>query len=773
MASRLLLSGRSNTLFSPLIDVVANGMAAMFIILVVYMAMFKTRQSVPPITFLEVDTPPVVCGVPYAFAPPVAGGVKERLFSLSKGNLPNALKLHESTGTIFGIPDCSNRSNKVESMSAVVAVKSGGSEASRELLFKIHPGAIPYDPNKKLDIQTKTELLPSARVGTAYSLPLGGVGGAQPFYRWRLVKGEIPGITIGETDGILRGTPTRAGLYNLDVRLDHVHGRFEHQGVQIAWEGAQQTRSYLMEVLAESKPRVVLPMGRVGETYYGIGALTNRATGESIQVTLGESGLSIDADGVVHGKPLKEGKHVAKYKVVKDGRTVTEGTSDFTVLPGRHKSELRTSTYHAIAGSSFSMPISVFGLREPIAISVSNLPGWARIEDRSIVGTAPIPGAYEFKVSASDSIGGTVSGNATLVVSAPQKPLTIVTPSVLDLPTGESTLALSAVGGHGEYQWSLTGGRPEGLQLSEGGLLTAKVLKPTEASIQAVVTDASNSKQTKNLTIKFRHTTSAVLRLRSRDLTTAVLGVPYRFPISADGGVGRVRVAVKGILPKGLNLLEDGVIEGTPRQTGTWPLEIELSDEKEQRLGPVQLALRVVPGVQSVPMVITDELPKGMVGIPYRAIFSADGGVGKYRWEIAGNLPPGIRKTENGFAGIPSKEATGSWTFQILVRDDAGQASVERNLVLAVEESWPQLAIETKELPPGIHQSSYVVALSASGCWRRCFWKVSGMPAGLSLTNNVLQGIPERIGNYDVQVAVSDEKKRQVTTTLKLRVGAK
>ena len=61
-----------------------------------------------------------------------------------------------------------------------------------------------------------TDALPDGQVGQPFEIALVADGGAAP-HSWSAVAGTIPhGLTLG-TDGVLSGTPTRAGLYTVTV----------------------------------------------------------------------------------------------------------------------------------------------------------------------------------------------------------------------------------------------------------------------------------------------------------------------------------------------------------------------------------------------------------------------------------------------------------------------------------------------------------------------------------------------------------------------------
>jgi hypothetical protein len=69
-------------------------------------------------------------------------------------------------------------------------------------------------------LQVVTTSLPKATVGTPYSERLSATGGADLHYTWTLTKGSLPpGLTLSR-DGVLSGTPTKAGSYTFTISVN-------------------------------------------------------------------------------------------------------------------------------------------------------------------------------------------------------------------------------------------------------------------------------------------------------------------------------------------------------------------------------------------------------------------------------------------------------------------------------------------------------------------------------------------------------------------------
>jgi hypothetical protein len=95
-----------------------------------------------------------------------------------------------------------------------------GRQVQQQLPLRVRP---PIRP-----VTIRTEALPSARVGKAYSLALSAVGGHPP-YRWRRQEGDLPaGLKLDEETGLLAGEPRQAGDWDLLLSAADAEGQAAH-----------------------------------------------------------------------------------------------------------------------------------------------------------------------------------------------------------------------------------------------------------------------------------------------------------------------------------------------------------------------------------------------------------------------------------------------------------------------------------------------------------------------------------------------------------------
>ncbi len=241
---------------------------------------------------------------------------------------------------------------------------------------------------------------------------------------------------------------------------------------------------------------------------------------------------------------------------------------------------------------------------------------------------------------------------------------------------------------------------------------------------------------------------AAVPQIVTPTVPGAVLGQPYQAVVQADG-TGPLRFeVVDGELPAGLLLDPDtGTITGTPSAAGVTSFLIRVTGpggSDEQRY-TVQVAV--------APSWVTQDLPEGTVGDPYRTALVAEGDPMIGYSVLDGAWPPGISlDPETGqLAGTPS--AAGSFTVQVRAANDSGTA--DRTFVLRVGTAP---SITTTALPGGTAGVAYRAALTADGDGP-LRWSAEGLPAGLTLdaSTGEVTGSPVSDGTFTVRVSVDND----------------
>jgi hypothetical protein len=144
-----------------------------------------------------------------------------------------------------------------------------------------------------------TSSLPGGTTGAAYSAQLTATGGTAP-YTWSIGPGQWPtGLGLSTTSGIISGTPSAAGTYNMAVQLKDAAGQ-------------QLTKTFSVVILAAlAITASPLPDGTVGVPY----STTLTATGGTPPYTWSlvsgqlPPGITLAPSGALAGTPAQNGSY--------------------------------------------------------------------------------------------------------------------------------------------------------------------------------------------------------------------------------------------------------------------------------------------------------------------------------------------------------------------------------------------------------------------------------------------------------------------------------
>jgi hypothetical protein len=387
--------------------------------------------------------------------------------------------------------------------------------------------------------------------------------------------------------------------------------------------------------------------------------------------------------------------------------TDNDGRSGSTPSPGllAHIAYPLTATFgpeqqpHPVVGQYYENPVTLqhsggvapinVGPRGATIIPGLSIEATEAYPTGCLVGTPTQAGTWNLYVTVTDFKGNQVSGYVTVVVDpAPTPPLEITTTSLPAGTVGQAYSAqLNAQGGTPPYSWSITAGSlPPGLSLSSDGVISGT---PTqEGSFTFTVTVQDSAQPPNQASRQFTITINPApppqpLEITTTSLPKCVEGQSYNTTLSAQGGVQPYTWAlINGTLPAGLSLSSNGIISGTPTQSGSFAFEIQVRDS-QQNTASKAFALSVIPKL----VVETKTLPPAVVNKPYSKPLSAQGGVTPYSWSlVSGTLPAGLSLSSNGtISGTPTQ--TGTFTFTVRCTDSTDPQTADQTLTLTVEET--------------------------------------------------------------------------------------
>lgn len=271
-------------------------------------------------------------------------------------------------------------------------------------------------------------------------------------------------------------------------------------------------------------------------------------------------------------------------------------------------------------------------------------------------------------------------------------------------------------------QWFVVGGAlPAGLVLDENGLIHGTPMETDSAIFTLKYTEAGGVRAGSSaFTLDVTSGVTIPAKIATVALPDGKEGSEYKVQLTVEGFSGGVRwlgASVVG-LPNGLSLSADGILQGTPTQSGTFLLQsIQVISQTNPNLtATTGLTVVIAPktadvGAASDPATtanpvnvvkepetntanvvpvstITESLnisggfPDGTIGQYYDAGLPIGlGGKPPYSWIVsAGNLPSGLSFANDGrLSGYPNQY--GIYTFTIQVRDQNGlTASVQRSI---------------------------------------------------------------------------------------------
>lgn len=286
----------------------------------------SAMQIVPSSSWPLQFTPPTqlpsaTVGTAYQYQFSATGGVQPYTFAFTQGSLPPGVQL-SAQGLLAGTPTqaglysfavevCDHSTPQPQCLSGTTTVAVNGP---------------PVQP-----LQILTGSLPSGVKGAPYDVVLRGQGGVPP-YRWSISAPLPAGLQL-TTAGEIKGTPTQAGSFTLNVVLADARG-------------TPTASAKLALTIAQGAPPVItttgLPSGTVGKAYPVTQLL---ASGGQLPyawaIAAGSlpAGLRMSSTGSISGTPTSTGSIKAKtssftVQLTDGGGQRASANLSITVQPG-------------------------------------------------------------------------------------------------------------------------------------------------------------------------------------------------------------------------------------------------------------------------------------------------------------------------------------------------------------------------------------------------------------------------------------------------------
>ncbi len=414
---------------------------------------------------------------------------------VASGALPAGLTLDEDTGVLSGTPTESG------SFAFTVEVADGSTVPAR--------GQAPYLLTIIAKLTIDKGKLPNQIEGSEYEQTLSADG--QGPWTWAVTSGKLPaGLALGQTTGIVAGTPTTPGVYNFTITVTDS---------STPQRLGQQAYSVTIIDRLQITPQP-LPHGIVDEDYSQTLATDGQGT-PVWSITKGSlpPELSLDPDtGIISGTPTQAGTYNVTVQAADSESTPpARGTVFYTVavydpltigatLPTARAEEFYSETFDVTGGLP---PYQYDG-------SQLNLPGSLSFDEQTgTVSGTPLQGhagTRQLQLTVTDSADPPQTTTAFVTLRIQPLAVEITTEAQHTVEVDESfTLQLEAINGLAPYTWKITQGvlpPGEGKSTPRLDATTGEISgKPTEVgtwifTVQVTDDDTPSSTDSKELTIE-------------------------------------------------------------------------------------------------------------------------------------------------------------------------------------------------------------------------------------------------------------------------------
>jgi hypothetical protein len=465
-------------------------------------------------------------------------------------------------------------------------------------------------------------------------------------------------------------------------------------------------------------------------------------------------GMSLSEGGVLSGVPRRAGSYGITATATDAGGNVV--TIDFSWravalqirIPAQLGPARSDSLFTAQLEAAGSVPPYRWAIQEPACFGLHLSPeGW-------LSGIPRLDQASFCYVTVTDAVGHTASDSFEIYVYTPGPPDPLRISGPITGNTGVASYFWSYLSVC--CAWSIQVEPSAGSELPPGLRITGTTLSGYPAlagryAFELQATDGLGQKASGNAYI-------AVSPLHIVPIVPAgVYNQPYRYQFRILEHVEPLLWTVnpQDRLPAGLSLSPDGLLSGTPRETGTFSFTVRANDA----VAAVQLHIGSGGGYA---LTANHEGPiAATVGARFSHLLTAYFSESLHAVTLAsGSLPPGLELAANGdVSGTPT--TAGVYTFTIRLEDDEGDFGFT---VFTIRVGGPQ--DETRYLQSGTVGKPYTARLRSG-----TLAAGDSLPDGLTLAaDGTLSGTPTTQWLYRFTTLVTDAAGGPVTSTYTLEI---
>lgn len=333
--------------------------------------------------------------VAYSQTITAAGGATPYTFALAAGTLPAGLTL-SSAGVLSGAPTAAGTFNFT-----VRVTDAATQTATQPLTLVVQAPTVALSP----------ATLPGGTAGSAYAQTLTASGGQGP-YTYAVTGGALPaGLSLGST-GVLSGTPSASGSFNVTITATDCNGFTGSQAYTLV---VGQPAPVAVDDSASTPANTAATLAVTGNDSGPIASLT--ITQQPAHGTAAVSGLNI----VYTPAAGYFGSDTLKYTATGPGGTSAAANVNLTVVAGAVPVAVAKSAT-VLAGKSVTIHAAAGATNGPFtAATVVHAPasGEAVVRGTDIVYTAAADssGPIGFDYTLSNAFGASQPAHATVTVN--------------------------------------------------------------------------------------------------------------------------------------------------------------------------------------------------------------------------------------------------------------------------------------------------------------------------------------------------------------------
>ncbi len=642
-------------------------------------------------------------------------------YSLKAGELPPGVALNTGTGALYGIATspgeykftirASNRVGHYDFTEATITV----GEEPKILKSRI------------IEITKGSEFVEDISI-EAYPIP-----------EYTVLSGSLPfGLALTQS-GSLSGTPLQDGKFEFRVRAQ-------------SWAGITDSETITLEVLSAPTIEIKQIASQVvlASTFEGeVAAVAYPAPVYTLASGALPSGVTLNSDtGQLSGEPTETGEFDFVLRAA--NKVGHADTQPVTLTVGEVPGKIESQSLETKRGENLTAEFGVKAFPAPTyTVASGSLPAGMQLSNEGMLsGNPTAQGKFTFKILASSWAGETQSDLITVEVNSAPELKSANVDNQVSLAS-EYTASLSVESYPAAIYEIVSGSLPAGLSLdSASGKITGFTTKSGTFEFAVRASNKLGSFNFDPFTIMVGAKPGDFSNLGPFELRK---GVSYQGDYSVVAIPTPKYSLASGTLPAGLQLLENGLIEGIPTASGAFEFKIEATSWAGSTVSNT-IRLEVLTPPQSLTNNLPSEIGKD-TDVSFG--FSSDGFPAAVFKISEGSLPPGLTLDETTGKISGAATSLGSFSFGILVSNKVGSLDAG-NFTIRVENA-PQ--VERLVLPSRVQLGKgFTRALVFEGFPIPTATVKSGsLPSGIKLNSDgTFSGVATSTGEFSFTISVGN-----------------